>query len=119
MRKFLKAVWSARVAAFVAVMLLALPWLAPAGRGDEPFARSRDYDLQHSKIVLRFDLQQKKVIGDVTHTLTILKEGTERVWFDSDGLTIQGVTVNKTAAKFETKEARLIVPLKNAARAGQ
>jgi len=39
--------------------------------------------LQHSKIALKFDLEQKKVIGDVTHTLSILKEGTEKILFDS------------------------------------
>ena len=26
---------------------------------DEPFARSKDYDLEHSRIALRFDLEQK------------------------------------------------------------
>jgi aminopeptidase N len=102
------------IATFLAVMIL-----TGVARGDEPYARSRDYDLQHSKIVLKFDLEQKKVIGDVTHTLTILKDGTEKVWFDSVGLTIQSVTVNKAAAKFESKETRLIVPLPSAAKAGQ
>lgn len=93
--------------------------VATAVRADEPFARSKDYDLQHSKIVLKFDLDQKKVIGDVTHSISILKEGTEKVWFDSVGLTIQSVTVNKSAAKFESKETRLVVPLPSAAKAGQ
>ncbi|GAC1636334.1 MAG: M1 family aminopeptidase [Candidatus Acidiferrum sp.] len=93
--------------------------IAVAARADEPFARSKDYDLQHSKIALKFDLEQKKVIGDVTHTVSILKEGTEKIWFDSVGLTIASVTVNKAAAKFESKETRLIVPLPGAAKAGQ
>ena len=38
-------------------------------KADEPYARSKDYDLQHSKIVLKFEVEQKKLIGDVTHTL--------------------------------------------------
>src|SRR5438270_8509006 len=59
---------------------------------DEPYARNRQYDLQHSRIALRFDVQQKKVVGDVTHTLAILRD-TSRVEFDSVGLTIQNVTV--------------------------
>ncbi len=87
-------------------------------RGDEPYARSRDYDLQHSRIVLKFDVEQKKVIGDVTHTLSILQEGTSKLSFDSVGLTIQSVTVNKAAAKFETKETKLVVPLAAPARKG-
>lgn len=109
--------WMSAVrAAFACAVLLTI---AGAMRADEPFARSKDYDLQHSKIVLKFDLTQKKVIGDVTHTLSILKEGTEQIWFDSVGLTIQSVTVNKEAAKFESKDGRLTVPLASAAKAGQ
>ena len=53
----------------LAVLLL----LAIHAKADEPYARSKDYDLQHSKIALKFDVEQKKVIGDVTHTVTVLK----------------------------------------------
>ncbi len=88
-------------------------------RADEPYARSRDYDLQHSRIALRFDLDQKKVIGDVTHTLTILRDSTPNIVFDSAGLVIQSVTVNKSAAKFETKDDKLIIPLPAAAHSGE
>ena len=88
-------------------------------RADEPYARNRDYDLQHSKIALRFDVDQKKVIGDVTHTLAILRDGTSSVAFDSVGLTIQGVAVNKAPAKFETTASKLIVPLPAAAHSGE
>lgn len=102
----------------IAAALAAISSSTPA-RGDEPYARSKDYDLQHSKIALKFEVDQKKVIGDVTHTLTILKDGTDKIWFDSVGLTIQSVTVNKSAAKFESKETQLIVPLPSAAKAGQ
>jgi aminopeptidase N len=87
-------------------------------RADEPYARNRDYDLQHSKIALRFDVEQKKVIGDVTHTLTILREGAPKVAFDSVGLTIQTVTVNKAPAKFESTASKLIVPLPAVAHSG-
>ncbi len=86
---------------------------------DEPYARSRDYDLTHSKIVLRFDLEQKKVLGDVTHTLSILHDGASKIVFDSVGLTIQSVTLNKAAAKFETTADKLIVPLPAAAKPGE
>src|SRR5579864_29737 len=86
---------------------------------DEPYARSRSYDLQHSKIALRFDLEHKKVIGDVTHTLSILNEGTSKIAFDSVGLTVQSVTVNKSAAKFETTPEKLIVSLPAAAKASE
>src|ERR1051326_381749 len=83
---------------------------------DEPFARSKDYELQHSKIALRFDVEQKKVIGDVTHSLTVLRDGTNKLAFDSVGLTIQSVMVNKAATKFETTATKLVVPLSTAAK---
>jgi aminopeptidase N len=104
----------ARVAILGVVVMFTLQ-----ARADEPYARSRDYDLQHSKIVLRFDLDQKKIFGDVTHSLAILRDGTTKVAFDSVGLTIQSVTVNKEAAKFETTAAKLIVPLPGASHAGE
>ena len=86
--------------------------------GDEPYARSRGYDLLHSKIALRFDLEQKKVLGEVTHSLSVLRDGTAKIVFDSAGLTIQRVTVNKGVAKFETTAEKLIIPLASEAKAG-
>jgi len=98
------------------LLVAALLSAAPV-RADEPFARSRDYDLQHSKIILKFDVDQKEVIGDVTHTLSILKD-TNKLWFDSVGLTIHSVLLNKSSAKFETKDDKLIIPLSPAAKPG-
>jgi len=92
---------------------------APAMFADEPYARSRDYDLQHSKIVLRFDVPQKEVIGDVTHTLAILRDNTSRISFDSVDLNIRSVSVDRAPAKFETTDAKLQVYLPDAAKAGQ
>ena len=100
-----------RPALLTLVALLAIFIAAPQLRADEPYARSRDYDLQHSKIALRFDLDQKKVLGEVTHSLSILRDGTAKIVFDSAGLTIQKVTVNRTAAKFETTGEKLIISL--------
>ena len=104
---------------FAAATLLAILFATLQLGADEPYARTRDYDLQHSRIALRFDLEQKKVIGDVTHTLNILHDSTSKIVFDSAGLTIQSVTVNKSPAKFETKDDKLIIPLTTAARAGE
>jgi aminopeptidase N len=87
-------------------------------RADEPYSRTRDYDLQHSKIALRFDLDQRKVIGDVTHTLSILRDNISKVSFDSVGLDIHSVTINKSPAKFETTSAKLVVFVPPALRPG-
>lgn len=107
-----------RPAIFALVALQATLIAAPRLRADEPYARSRDYDLQHSKISLCFDLEQKKVLGEVTHSLSILRDGTAKIVFDSAGLTIEKVTVNKAGTKFETTAEKLIVPLAAEARAG-
>src|SRR3981081_1390752 len=103
---------------FALAALLAIFAALPQLFADEPYARSRDYDLQHSKIALRFDLDQKRVLGEVTHSLSILRGGSTKVFFDSVGLTIQSVTLNRAAIKFETSADKLIVPLRAAAKAG-
>jgi aminopeptidase N len=103
---------------FLAIAALAIFAAAPPLRADEPYARSRDYDLQHSKIALRFDLEQKKILGEVTHSLAILRDGTAKIVFDSAGLTIQKVTINKAPAKFATTEQKLVIPLATEAKLG-
>jgi aminopeptidase N len=104
--------------ACVALLVSLTCSVAPAF-ADEPYARSRDYDLQHSKIVLRFDTTQKQVIGDVTHTLAILRDNTAKISFDSVGLAIHSVTVDRAPAKFETTDTKLIVALPELAKTGQ
>ena len=100
-----------RLPAFAVILLLSLAAAAVRLYGDEPFARSKDYDLQHSKVALRFDPDQKKIMGDVTHTVSVLRDAISKISFDSVGLTIQSVTVNKAPAKFETTAEKLIVSL--------
>jgi len=109
-----------RRASFAGVILCALWLLSGAGllHADEPYARSKDYDLQHSKIALRFQPGQKKVLGEVTHSLTLLRDGLEIVWFDSVGLQIESVRINKSAAKFSTTDKKLTVALPKGAKAG-
>lgn len=88
-------------------------------RADEPYARSRDYDLQHSRVALRFEVEQNKVIGDVTHTLTLFRDGLDHISFDSVGLQIQNVSVNKRDAGFRTTETQLIVDLPAPGKVGE
>src|ERR1700756_162585 len=71
------------VAAALTLALLGCAALIPAGRSDEPFARSRQYDLQNAHIELRFDFDQRKVMGQVTHTLAALRDGLRQLDFDS------------------------------------
>ena len=93
--------------------------VVPALRADEPYARSRDYDLQHSKVALRFDLEQKKVVGDVTHTVSPLRDALDKISFDSVGLQIQSVKINKADAPFHTTDTKLFVDLAKPAKRGE
>src|ERR1700730_11054219 len=102
----------------ITLCYLALLCAALQVRADEPYARSKDYDLQHSRIAIRFEVGQKKIIGDVTHTVSVLRNGLDKLSFDSVGLHIQSVTVNKASAKFATTENKLNVSLPKAAKPG-
>ncbi|HXN23371.1 MAG TPA: M1 family aminopeptidase [Candidatus Dormibacteraeota bacterium] len=102
-----------------ALLVSAMLLMSFTARADEPYARTRDYDLQHSRIVLRFDLDDRKVIGNVTHSLAVLRGGTSKLSFDSANLKISSVTVNGKTAKFETAADKLLVSLSHAARAGE
>jgi aminopeptidase N len=115
---FPRAAYRRRTRLHVAGVFAVLFFSAPHLGADEPYSRTRDYDLQHSRIALRFDVDQRKVLGDVTHTLSTLRDNISSVAFDSVGLTIQSVTVNKSAAKFDTTAAKLIVPLPSVSHPG-
>ncbi|HKO03458.1 MAG TPA: M1 family aminopeptidase [Candidatus Acidoferrales bacterium] len=107
-----------KTVAAAAIALLAVLALGAPGRADEPFARSRDYDLQHSTIRLCFDTDQRKIFGDVTHRLSILREAASRIVFDSVALRIESVTLDGQTAQFEVAPAQLVVQLPAPARRG-
>jgi len=102
-------------AALVIVVLVA----GIAARADEPYARSREYDLQNARLEMRFDTASRKVMGTVTHTLAPLRSGLKQVEFDSVNLMILSVTVGGKPVQFETTGGKLKVELPAAAKAGQ
>jgi aminopeptidase N len=107
-------------ASALVVLLLAIVLLMPAKvRADEPYARSRDYDLQNVKTHLWFDFEQKKFHGEVTHTLAMLHENVTQIQFDSIDLKINAVTLDGKAAKFTVTDKDLIVPLEKASKVGE
>ena len=107
------------VCRILSLALVAVWCWAPVAQADEMHARSRSYDLQHARIELRFDSSARKVMGEVTHTLSPLHNGLAELEFDAVDLKIDSVTVDSKAAKFETKPGKLTVRLAKAARAGQ
>jgi aminopeptidase N len=103
-------------ALLLSLALLLLPALASA---DEPYARSRDYDLQNVKTHLWFDTDQRKVRGEVTHTIAMLRNDVAQIQFDSVDLKIATVTLDGKDAKFSTTDATVIVPLPGPSRRGE
>jgi aminopeptidase N len=111
-----RAIWRLPLAAQLAAVLLAA---GLAVRADEPYARSRDYDLTNAKISLRFDVDQRRVMGEVTHSLAALHDGLKHFDFDSVELKIEGVTLNGKPAKFDTTPTQLRVELPNPSKMGE
>jgi aminopeptidase N len=103
------------VALFLAIVL----HIGATAWADDPYARSRDYDLQNARIALCFDLERRKVMGEVTHTLAALRDGLPRLTFDSVALAILSVAVNGQPAKFETTATQLLVTLDRPAKLGE
>jgi len=93
--------------------------ICATGRPDEPYARSRDYHLQNARIALRFDLEQHKVMGQVTHTLAVLRGNLTRLAFDSVDLTITSVAVDGKPASHQTTATHLLVALDHPAKMGE
>ncbi|MFZ0886122.1 MAG: M1 family aminopeptidase [Candidatus Acidiferrales bacterium] len=102
-----------------AVVLSAALLVSAPGRADEPYARSRDYDLQNVKTHLWFDTEQREVRGEVTHTIAMLRDDVPQVKFDSVELKIEAVTLDGKAAKFTTTDTDLIVPLVHPSKRGE
>jgi len=101
-------------------MILALAAMfAAAARADRPYAPSREYDLQNVRVSLHFDIDQRKVFGEVTHTLAPLRDGLTQLDFDSADLKILGARVNGKDASFDLHDNTLSVHLAQTAKAGE
>ena len=93
--------------------------LGAVARADRPYAPSRDYHLQNVRVSLHFDLDQRKVIGDVTHTLSTLRDGVTHLDFDCAELTVSSARVNGKNATFDLANDKLRVQLAQPAKSGE
>jgi aminopeptidase N len=108
-----------RAAMLAATVLAMAGMFAAAARADRPYAPSRDYHLQNVRVSLRFDLDQRKVIGEVTHTLSSLRDGLTHLDFDCADLTISSARVNGKDSTFDLRDNKLHVNLAQPAKAGE
>ncbi len=102
----------------VLLLLAALAIPSPA-RADEPYARSRDYDLQNIRTHLWFDIEQRQVRGDVTESIMALRDNVSALKFDSVGLTIESVSVDGRTARFSITPSDLVVALERPSARGE
>ncbi|HYL82655.1 MAG TPA: M1 family aminopeptidase [Candidatus Angelobacter sp.] len=93
--------------------------LGVAARADRPYAPSRDYHLENVRVALHFDVDQRKVIGDVTHTLSALRDGLTHLDFDCAEITVSSARVNGKDATFELRNDKLSVRLAQSAKSGE
>ena len=85
--------------------------LGAVARADRPYAPSRDYHLENVRVALHFDIDQRKVIGDVTHTLSTLHDGLTHLDFDCAEISVSSARVNGKDAPFELRDDKLSVHL--------
>src|SRR5690348_8006896 len=106
-------------AVLAAIVLCLAAMFAGVARADRPYAPSRDYDMQNVRIALRFDLDQRKIFGEVTHTLATLRDGLTHLDFDCSDLTISSARVNGKDASFGLRDDKLRVNLARPAKSGE
>jgi aminopeptidase N len=84
---------------------------ASLGRADEPYAPSRDYDLEDLRTHLWFDVADRAVRGEVAESVVVLRDGVSDLKFDSVGLEIKKVSVDGQETKFTVEPQQLVVSL--------
>ncbi len=99
------------------VLLGLLLWAAP-GRAVSPYSRTKEYDLKNVRIHLSFDTVHREVLGEVTHSLTVIRPGIRTLTFDCSELTIDQVTLDGKPAESSPCSERLIVTLPEPAKRG-
>ena len=106
MTKASKRIWAVRFTlALLPLLATALPALAerrPFSPPDTPphYMPTRQYDLQHVRLDLAFDWDQKSVEGTATNTLTPLLPGLQAVVLNAEGLDVRKVRVGGTERPF-------------------
>jgi aminopeptidase N len=97
---------------FCSALLASLSAISvPLGRADEPYAPSRDYDLEDIRTHLWFDVNERAVRGEVAESVVMLRDGVSDLKFDSVGLQIKTVSVDGQETKFTVEPKQLLVSL--------
>ncbi len=89
--------------------------------GDEPhWARDRVCDVQHIKLELALDIQNKRISGTATHTITPINDGLSHVEFDAAELHIKSVKLaDGTPVRFSHESNKLRMDIGSPRKAGE
>jgi aminopeptidase N len=85
--------------------------IPPVGRADDPYARSRDYELNNVRTHLWFDLDQRGIRGETAQSIALLRDNVSQIKFDSVDLKIESVTLDGKPAKFTVAPSEVDVAL--------
>jgi aminopeptidase N len=107
----------AAVVCTAGLALSALAFIQPCS-ADEPYARSRNYSLDDIRTHLWFDLGRRAIHGEVTESVSALRDDVSDLAFDSVDLKIESVEVDGKTAKFAVDPRKLIVSLDRPANRG-
>jgi len=88
------------------------------GKETDHYTRDRDFDLQHVKLDLAFDLKEKKISGSAELTLAPI-HALRKLELDAVELAIKRVTLDGKRVAFENTGEKLIVTLERQVREGQ
>ena len=98
--------------------LLLAAIVAQSCRADEPYAPSRNYALENIRTHLWFDLDQRAIHGEVTESISALRDDVSQLSLDSVDLKIESVQVDGKAAKFAVDPKNLVISLDHPANRG-
>ena len=100
-----------RLAVFTYAATLVLPAIlfAQSCRADEPYARSRNYALQDIRTHLWFDLAHRAVHGEVTESISALRDDVAQLALDSVPLKMESIEVDTRAHKVLAQPRKFVV----------
>ena len=101
------------------ILILLLLVFRGLARADEPYARSKDYNLENIRTHLWFDLDQRKIRGEVSQNISADRDDVTELKLDSVGLTIENVSLDGKPAKFSTSADQVRVALAHPAKRGE
>ena len=97
---------------FAVLLALLAPAFAQQPYSEKPtYGRSREFDLQHLKLELSFDLEARKIMGTATLRMAPLAGDVKELTLDAGALNIESVTAGGRPVKFQTAGDQLIVAL--------